>query len=62
MAPAASPVADPLPMLSAAQLGGVILLLSTEPSSERFELRLAGGRMYETGIAPLEYVVEDERA
>jgi dihydrofolate reductase len=43
-------------------LGEGIPLLPPKPSSERFRLKLAGNRMYETGIVSLEYAVEYEPA
>jgi dihydrofolate reductase len=39
-------------------LGEGIPLLPPKPASERFELKLTGSRMYETGIVSLEYTVE----
>jgi hypothetical protein len=39
-----------------------IPLLSPKPSSERFKLKLAGSRMYKTGIVSLENAVEYEPA
>ena len=41
-------------------LGEGIPLLPPKPASERFELKLAGSRTYETGIVSLEYAVEYE--
>ena len=41
-------------------LGEGIPLLPPKPSSERFRLKLAGSRMYKTGIVSLEYAVEYE--
>jgi dihydrofolate reductase len=41
-------------------LGGGIPLLPPKPSSERFELKLASSRTFETGIVSLEYAVEYE--
>jgi dihydrofolate reductase len=41
-------------------LGEGISLLPPKPSSERFRLKLAGSRMYKTGIVSLEYAVEYE--
>jgi dihydrofolate reductase len=41
-------------------LGEGIPLLPPKPASERFDLKLAGSRMYETGIVSLEYAVEYE--
>jgi dihydrofolate reductase len=41
-------------------LGEGIPLLPPKPSSERFELKLAGSRTYKTGIVSLEYAVEYE--
>jgi dihydrofolate reductase len=41
-------------------LGEGIPLLPPRPSSERFELKLASSRTYETGIVSLEYTVEHE--
>jgi dihydrofolate reductase len=43
-------------------LGEGIPLLPSKPSSERFRLKLAGSRMYKTGIVSLEYAVEYEPA
>ena len=43
-------------------LGEGILLLPTKPSSERFKLKLASSRAFETGIVTLEYAVEHEPA
>jgi dihydrofolate reductase len=43
-------------------LGEGIPLLPTKPSSERFKLKLASTRAYETGIVSLEYTVEYEAA
>jgi dihydrofolate reductase len=43
-------------------LGEGIALLPPKPSSERFELKLAGSRAYETGIVSLEYSVDYEPA
>jgi dihydrofolate reductase len=43
-------------------LGEGISLLPPEPSSERFELKLASSRTFETGIVSLEYAVEYEPA
>ena len=41
-------------------LGEGIPLLPTKPLSERFKLKLASSRTYETGIVSLEYTVEYE--
>jgi dihydrofolate reductase len=41
-------------------LGKGIAVLPPKPSSERFELKLASSRMFETGIVSLEYSVEYE--
>jgi hypothetical protein len=35
--------------------------LPPKPSSERFKLKLAGSRTFETGIVSLEYAVEYEQ-
>ena len=43
-------------------LGEGIPLLPPRPSSERFKLKLAGSRTFETGIVSLEYTVEYEPA
>jgi dihydrofolate reductase len=43
-------------------LGEGIPLLPPKPSSERFELRLASTKTFETGIVSLEYSVEYEPA
>jgi dihydrofolate reductase len=43
-------------------LGEGIPLLPPSPSSERFKLKLAGSRTFETGIVSLEYTVEYEPA
>jgi dihydrofolate reductase len=43
-------------------LGDGIPLLPPKPSSERFELKLASSRTFETGIVSLEYAVEYEPA
>jgi dihydrofolate reductase len=43
-------------------LGEGISLLPPKPSSERFELKLASSRTFETGIVSLEYAVEYESA
>jgi dihydrofolate reductase len=43
-------------------LGEGIPLLPSKPSSERFKLRLASSRAFETGIVSLEYAVEYEPA
>jgi dihydrofolate reductase len=43
-------------------LGEGIPLLPTKPSSERFKLKLACSRAFETGIVSLEYAVEYEPA
>jgi dihydrofolate reductase len=43
-------------------LGEGIPLLPPKPSSERFELKLAGSRTFKTGIVSLEYAVEYEPA
>jgi dihydrofolate reductase len=43
-------------------LGEGISLLPPKPSSERFELKLANSRTFETGIVSLEYAVEYEPA
>ena len=43
-------------------LGEGISLLPPEPSSERFELKLASSRTFEMGIVSLEYAVEYEQA
>jgi dihydrofolate reductase len=41
-------------------LGEGIPLLPTKPSSERFKLKLASSRAFETGIVSLAYAVEYE--
>jgi dihydrofolate reductase len=43
-------------------LGEGIPLLPPKPSSERFKLKLASSRTYETGIVSLDYAVEYEPA
>jgi dihydrofolate reductase len=43
-------------------LGEGIPLLPPKPSSERFELKLASSRTFETGIVSLEHAVEYEPA
>jgi hypothetical protein len=43
-------------------LGEGIPLLPPKPSSERFKLKLASSKTYETGIVSLDYAVEYEPA